>query len=169
MNAEERLRRLLELLPEGASVTLTRTDIQALLGSSDTESTTGDVSATIDLLRPDQVAKAIGRSPSRVRDLRANGHFGNAKWNGHEHVTPRSDVDEYLRWRNEAYDRPKRKKKPSTPKAAPEGGAGRPRTDMPSAKRPAADTAEASNTDLSGWQTTDDESDSSAAGAKPRV
>ena len=109
MTAEQRFTRILELLPDGASITLTRADLQAILGHSTAEPASTPDFHRSDWLTPEQVAKAIGRSPSRVRDLRGDGHFSNAEWNGKEFVTPPSDVEEYLKWRSKAYAPPKRK------------------------------------------------------------
>lgn len=109
MTAEQRFSRILELLPDGATITLTRADLQAILAGSAAETASTPEFHRSDWLTPEQVARAIGRSPSRVRDLRKDGHFCNAEWNGKEYMTPPSDVEKYLKWRSKAYEPPKRK------------------------------------------------------------
>lgn len=109
MTLEQRFTRILELLPDGASVTLTRADLHSLLAVPAEAEHSGTPIPRSDWLTPKQVAEAIGRSSSRVRDLRKDGHFKNAEWNGKEYMTPPTDVEEYLKWRSKAFVPPTRK------------------------------------------------------------
>lgn len=145
MTLEQRFTRLLELLPAEGTITLTRADLQTLLGPSSEADAPAVSIARSDWLTPKEVAKAIGRSPSRVRDLRGDGHFTNAEWNGKEFVTPPADVEAYLKWRSSAYAPPKRKKPEveNVPSPTPKSGERIP-SDAAPASRPA--------TDLSGWK-----------------
>lgn len=142
MTLEQRFTRILELLPDGGSITLTRADLHSLLAVAAEANASGSPILRSDWLTPKQVAKAIGRSPSRVRDLRAK-HFPNAEWNGKEFMTPPSDVEAYLKWRGSAYTPPKSKK--------PECGTvpSSPSTTILGAGAPPVSPK---STDLSGWK-----------------
>ncbi len=144
MTLEQRFTKILELLPKGASVTLTRDDICSLVDFSTVAEECVPTIGTVDWLTAKQVAKAIGRSPSRVRDLRSV-HFPNAKWNGKEYMIPLADVETYLNWRMSAYTPPKTKKEKSeVAQSSAWGAAG--------ASATSATSASNKPTNLSGWK-----------------
>ena len=151
MTAADHLRYLIAVLPEGARVTFSRAELRELL-ASEVESGV-DALPPSNMLTPKEVANVIRRSPSRVRDLRAAGHFPNAEWNGREYMTPRSDVAAYLAWRSQAYPRPKRRKNATMP--TPDRVADEPdgQNTGRAAETP-VDTAADAPTNLSGWRET---------------